>query len=130
MSSGRYMFKPKCVYFSFIVLAVIFQAFAGIFFKYAATTLADMTLASIMTNLFYFLALACMFLQAVVWQQALIHYPLSYAYPFISLVSFVVLIASAVLFGEGITMTNIIGLTMISVGITIISRKATEQRSI
>ncbi|WP_052418756.1 DMT family transporter [Methanolacinia paynteri] len=119
------MFRPKWIYFSFIVLAVIFQASAGIFFKYAAITLAGINLASIMSNLFYILALVCMFLQAVVWQQALIYYPLSYAYPFISMVSFVVLIASAVLFQEGITMTNILGLVLISVGITIVSRKAT-----
>ncbi len=125
MLSEKCMFRPKWIYFSFIVLAVIFQASAGIFFKYAAITLAGINLASIMSNLFYILALVCMFLQAVVWQQALIYYPLSYAYPFISMVSFVVLIASAVLFQEGITMTNILGLVLISVGITIVSRKAT-----
>ena len=62
-------------------------------------------------------------LQAIVWQQALMHYPLSFAYPFMSLVNFVILLSSAILFGEGITITNIIGLVLISIGITMLSRE-------
>jgi multidrug transporter EmrE-like cation transporter len=65
--------------------------------------------------------------QAIVWQQALIHYPLSYAYPFVSLVNFVILIFSALLFKEQITASNILGLILISSGILELSRNLEEE---
>jgi multidrug transporter EmrE-like cation transporter len=108
-------------YFSFIVASIGFQSLSGIFVKYAALSSHSSTLLGILTNIFYLLSLACLFLQAIVWQQALRHFPLSFAYPFMSLVSFVVLISSAILFQEGITVANITGLILISIGITVIS---------
>lgn len=116
----------KNYYFSFILLAILLQSANAIFKKYSAVSLTDATLFAILTNIFYLLALFCLFLQAIVWQQALNHYPLSFAYPFMSLVCFVVLIASAILFQEGITAMNVIGLLFISAGITVLSRQAEE----
>ena len=109
----------------FIFLAILFQATAGILGKYAAMSIsvASSFPLNLITNVFYLFSLLCMFFQAIVWQQALKHYPLSLAYPFMSLVNFVVLIASAVLFGEGITVGNIAGLLLISVGIAVLSRE-------
>lgn len=109
--------------FSFILLAIFFQSAGGISGKFAAITLSDATPFAIIANGFYAVALVCLFLQALVWQQALMHYPLSFAYPFMSLVNFVILLSSAVLFGEGITITNVAGLCLISIGITILSRE-------
>jgi len=109
--------------FSYILLAIFFQSAGGISGKFAALTLSSATPFAIISNGFYIIALGCLFLQALVWQQALIHYPLSFAYPFMSLVNFVILLFSAILFNEGITMTNIIGLCLISVGITVLSRE-------
>ena len=108
--------------FLFLLLAVIFQSFSGILGKYAAMTMADATIASLVTSYFYLGSLACLFLQAIVWQQALVRYPLSFAYPFMSLVNFIVLFSSAVLFHEGISFANIAGLLIISLGITLLSR--------
>ncbi|MDE4907324.1 hypothetical protein L0665_01645 [Methanogenium marinum] len=116
----------------FIFLAIMFQAMAGILGKYAAMSIsvASSFPFSLITNVFYLFSLVCMFFQAIVWQQALKHYPLSLAYPFMSLVNFVVLIASAVLFGEGITVGNIAGLLLISLGIAVLSREfRTDQSS-
>lgn len=110
--------------FSFIILAIFFQSVSGISGKFAAITLSDATLFAIIANGFYIVSLACLFLQAVVWQQALIHYPLSFAYPFMSLVNFVILISSALLFDEGITIANVVGLCLISIGITVLSRES------
>jgi multidrug transporter EmrE-like cation transporter len=110
-------------YFYFIILSIAFQSLGGIFGKYAAISLAIPSLIGIMTNSFYILSLGCLFLQAIVWQQALRHFPLSIAYPFMGLVNFVVLFSSAVLFHEGITLANIIGLILISLGIAIISHE-------
>lgn len=109
--------------FSYILLAIFFQSVGGISGKFAAITLSDATLFAVITNAFYIASLACLFFQAVVWQQALVYYPLSFAYPFMSLVNFVILLPSAVLFDEGITITNIVGLSLISIGITVLSRE-------
>jgi len=113
-------------YFFFIIVSILLQSCNAILKKYAATSIHEVTIITIVTNVFYILALVCLFLQAVVWQQALNHYPLSFAYPFMSLVNFVVLVTSAVLFHEGVTVTNVLGLVIISLGITILSRQAKE----
>jgi len=112
-------------YWIYIVFPIIFQAIAGISGKYAAMSMSVTSSfpLNLITNVFYLFSLVCMFFQALVWQQALKHYPLSLAYPFMSLVNFVVLIASAVLFGEGITVGNIAGLMLISIGIVVLSQE-------
>jgi len=120
------MVKSKYAYFSFIVLAIVFKSLGAISGKCAAITLSEVAISSIITNIFYIFAIVCLFIQAIVWQQALMHYPLSFAYPFISIVNFIVLIASAVLFQEGITPMNVVGMTIISVGITVLSRNNGE----
>ena len=110
-------------YFSFIILAIAFQSLSGIFGKYAALSLPAPSLMGIVTNAFYILSLGCLFLQAIVWQQALRHFPLSVAYPFMGLVNFVVLFSSAILFQEGVTLANIVGLVLISMGIAVLSHE-------
>ncbi len=107
--------------FSLIILSIAFQSLAGIFGKYAALSLNATSFIGIVTNAFYILSLGCLFFQAVVWQQALRHFPLSFAYPFLGLVNFVVLISSAILFQEGVSSANIIGLVLISAGIVVLS---------
>ena len=114
---------PNPRHFSFIILSIAFQSLGGIFGKYAALSLDVPSFTGIVTNIFYILSLGCLFLQAIVWQQALRHFPLSYAYPFLGLVNFVVLFSSAILFQEGITSVNIIGLVLISAGIVVLSQE-------
>lgn len=108
--------------FVFIILCILLQAASGIFGKFAALSTADMSIYFILTNIFYLLSIFCLMFQALFWQQALSYYPLSFAYPFMSLVNFVVLISSCYFFQEGITFNNIVGLTFISIGITLLSR--------
>ncbi|WAI01201.1 DMT family transporter [Methanogenium organophilum] len=116
----------------FIILAILFQAMAGITGKYAAMSISILSSfpLNILTNMFYIFSLVCMVFQALVWQQALKHYPLSLAYPFMSIVNFVILIASAVLFSEGITVENIIGLLLISIGIAVLSREFKNRQTL
>ena len=113
-------------YFSFIIGSVAFQSLGGIFGKYAALSLNDQTFTGIVVNAFFILSLGCLFLQAVVWQQALRHFPLSVAYPFMGLVNFVILFSSAALFNEGVTWANIMGLVIIFVGIVVLSRETRD----
>ena len=108
--------------FIFIVSAILFQACGGIFGKYASMMIERFSIFSVISNTFYMLSLGCMFLQAIVWQQALKHYHLSFAYPFMSLVNFVILFPAFLLFNESITSMNIIGLVVISAGIYVLSR--------
>lgn len=110
--------------FLFVISSILLQAAGGIFGKYAALSAKDTSLLSLMSNLFYLFFILCLILQAFFWQQALSHYPLSFAYPFMSLVNFVVLIASYFLFNESITLNNIIGLILISSGILVLSRRS------
>jgi multidrug transporter EmrE-like cation transporter len=107
-------------YFFFIILSIAFQSLGGIFGKYAALSLSVITVSGIITNVFYIFSLGCLILQAIVWQQALRHYPLSVAYPCISLTNFVVLFSAAVLFKEDITYANIFGLILVTTGIFVL----------
>lgn len=120
-------FETKSIFlFGSIIFSVLLQAGSGICGKYSAMTVKDTSLFITVTNGFYFLSLIFLVLQAIVWQLALIHYPLSYAYPFVSLVNFVILIFSAILFQEQITSYNVLGLIFISFGILILSRSFGE----
>ncbi len=123
MSSEKWTYKMKPRFnFIFIVLSILFQTCGGIFGKYVSMTIDSLTILSVISNTFYILSLCCMFLQAIIWQQALKHYRLSFAYPFMSLVNFVILFPAYFLFNESITTANIIGLAVISTGIYVLSR--------
>jgi multidrug transporter EmrE-like cation transporter len=107
--------------FLFIILSILSQAGGGICGKYASMTINNSPIAVVLSP-FYTAAIGFMVLQAISWQQALKHYPLSFAYPFISLVNFVILFSAFFLFGETITIYNILGLIIISIGIFILTR--------
>ena len=84
--------------------------------------LDSFNIIAVISNTFYMMSLICLFLQAIVWQQVLKHYHLSFAYPFMSLVNFAILVPAFLLFNESITSMNIIGLVVISAGIYVLSR--------
>jgi multidrug transporter EmrE-like cation transporter len=109
--------------FLFIFLSVIFQSLGGIFGKYAALSLSAQPTLSILTNFFYIVSLGCLCFQGIVWQQALLHFPLSIAYPCLSFTNFVVLLVSAILFQEKITSPNVFGLVFITIGIIVLFHK-------
>ncbi|WP_421908312.1 EamA family transporter [Methanolacinia petrolearia] len=115
------MFKKKSFYFLFIILSILFQSLSGIFGKYAAISMQTTSFIEIIINIFYILSLICLCLQAIVWQQALKYYDISFAYPFQSLTMFVILIFSKVFFQELISELNVIGISIIIFGIFLIS---------
>ena len=108
--------------FIYVILAIIFQALSGVCSKYASTSIDNHSLISIVSNIFYIASIICLIIQAFVWQMSLRQYDLSFIYPFISLVNFVILFLSYILFNESITVTNILGLLIISAGIYLLSR--------
>lgn len=109
-------------YFVYIVLSILFQSLNGVFAKYVAVSLSGFGITAVIFNLFYILGIACLAMQALVWQQALKHYDISFAYPFMSIVNFIILLFSFLLFNESITIANIVGLTIISCGIYLLSK--------
>lgn len=122
MSNFGYIMRKKSLPLVFIFLSILFQASGGIFGKYASTTLDSFDITAVISNSFYILALLCMLFQAIVWQQVLKHYHLSFAYPLMSLVNFVILLPAFWLFNESITVANIIGLGFISGGVYFLSK--------
>jgi uncharacterized membrane protein len=112
----------------FVLLSILFQAFSGIFGKYAALSLNPSGLLSIFSNSFYLLSIGCMILQAVVWQIALTEFDISLVYPFQSITMIVVLFLSFLLFGETISAFNITGITIIFIGIFILCRDIPRRR--
>lgn len=117
-----YNYRFKNYGFLFIILSILFQATGGAFGKYASNTIDNLTILEIMSNTFYLFSIICMILQAIVWQQALRYYQLSFAYPFMSLVNFVILFYAHLLFDENIRIMNVIGLTIISSGVYFLSK--------
>jgi multidrug transporter EmrE-like cation transporter len=114
--------RPK-IHLYLLILSILIQAFGAICTKYAAEfgsseTLIDIPLYLIM----YLFILGGMGLQVIVWQYALKYYPLSFAYPFRSLVSFIVLISAFVLFHESISLMNVAGLSVVTLGIFFLAR--------
>ncbi len=109
-------------YFAFILLSIIFQASGWAFSELVAQTTAGFSVSAIISNSYYQVSLALLLLQAIVWQQALKHYPLSYAYPMMSLVNFLVLFIAAFYFAEQVTILNVVGLSIISFGVLLLSQ--------
>ena len=109
--------RPK-IHLHLLVLSILIQAVGAILTKYAAMGTTYEGFYGIPFELvFYGIILACMGLQVLVWQYALRYYPLSFAYPFRSLVSFIVLFSAFVLFNESVTVMNVVGLSVITLGV-------------
>lgn len=106
------------IHLHLLVLSIFIQAFGAICTKYAAEwNSSDLFLGIHVDLIIYLIILVSMGLQVVVWQYALKYYSLSFAYPFRSLVSFFVLFSAVLLFNETITLMNILGLSVITVGV-------------
>lgn len=113
---------PK-IHLHFLILSILIQAFGAICTKYAAESSSSATFLGLPLYLsIYVIILGGMGLQVIVWQYALKFYPLSFAYPFRSLVSFIVLIAAVLLFHESVSVMNIVGLSVITVGVFFLAR--------
>lgn len=109
---------PVKIHLYLLIFSIIITAFAAICTKFAAEITPSTTFFGMNTILLiYLIILGAMGLQVIFWQQSLKYYSLSFAYPFRSMVSFIVLFSAYFLFGESITLLNIVGLAIISLGI-------------
>jgi len=110
--------SPIKIHLLLLIISILIQAFGAVCTKYAAGLAPSSTVFGINTTLIiYCIILGGMGLQVFFWQAALRYYSLSFAYPFRSLVSFIVLLAAFFLFQESVTLFNVVGLIIISMGI-------------
>jgi multidrug transporter EmrE-like cation transporter len=112
----------------YLILSLVFQSLAVYFGKAAAVELKEFAFSSIITSPNYLLSLACLGLQAFVWQLALRKYPLFLAYLFMSGIYGITLAVSVLFFHENATPGNILGTLIITAGIVflIIGQKGKE----
>ena len=111
------------IHLHLLILSILIQAFGAICTKYAAESNPHDAIFGIpLYIIIYFFILGGMGLQVIVWQYALRYYTLSFAYPFRSLVSFIVLLAAFLLFHESVSLMNITGLSVITVGVFFLAR--------
>ncbi len=114
---------PSTNHLYLLIFSIFIQAFGAVCTKYAAESTGTTLFFGIRIEfIIYFLILGGMGLQVIFWQKSLKYYSLSFAYPFRSLVSFIVLISAYIFFRESITFFNIVGLTIISLGIYFLVR--------
>jgi uncharacterized membrane protein len=104
----------------------VFYVLAWVSMKLAAENLSISSLYSLHTNLFLPVSALAIALAAIIWVQVLKHYPLSIAYPASSLSGFIIFVIAAFYFNEGATIQNVIGLTVISFGLLILSSSAED----
>lgn len=93
------------------------------FGKQAAVSMERYDVGSVVTNYYYFVALACLGFQALTWQIALTKHPLSYAYFFMTGVFVTVFGLSFFVFDETLTPQNIVGAVLIAGGIYVMTRQ-------
>ncbi len=111
------------VAFLFLLLSLLFQASAMVLGKTAALRMETPSLSAFLGSPWYLASLACLALQALVWQLVLRELRLFVAYLFTSLNYFMVLAASWVFFRERVSSLNVIGAAVIVAGVYLVLRE-------
>lgn len=118
MIMGR--FRPLSPYW-YIVFAIVIRSITQVLFKLVAVGPSGENYLSLFMSPLFYIVCGFFVLLTWTWQMALAHFPLSFVYPFTSIVFVTLLITSSLIFKEQITLTNILGATVIVIGIIIVS---------
>jgi len=78
-------------------------------------------------SIWYLGSLTALGVQAIVWQQALKRYPLSFAYPFMSAVFLIIPVVSVVVFDESLSAGQVVGAVLIAAGTVQLTRCIPDQ---
>ncbi|CAI9003619.1 undecaprenyl phosphate-alpha-L-ara4N flippase subunit ArnE [Brevibacillus sp. IT-7CA2] len=111
-----------------IIISVVLSACGQVAMKMGASSLSsnsDMLLLKFLhyfTNLPIMVGLALYGLSAFIWIAALEKVQLSYAYPMAALGYVLVAVLSFLIFNEPLSLTRIVGLAIIVVGVVVISQ--------
>ena len=106
--------------------SAILQTGALVFGKIAALQMATFHPAEVARNGPYWLSLACMGIQAVLWPQVLRRFPLFWSYLFTSTIYLAIPVVSWSVFKEPISHWNLIGSVLIVCGILTIFSDSRE----
>lgn len=108
-----------------IVLSVLCQLGAVLLLKQLALVLPVFSIVGAGVHPLFWAAIACLGMQALLWQQVLARYPLSVVYPLNSIIYPASLIAGWMIFGEALTVPRLAGSAVILLGIWLMSSRRT-----
>jgi drug/metabolite transporter (DMT)-like permease len=106
-----------------IVLSVLCQLGAVLLLKQLAVVLPVFAVAGVALHPLFWAAIACLGLQAIIWQRVLARHPLSMVYPLNSMIYPASLVAGWALFGEALTLPRLAGSAVILLGIWLMSSR-------
>jgi multidrug transporter EmrE-like cation transporter len=118
-------------YIPLILSGVLLNAFAQVFLKqgmikvghFAFTWSNVLPVAmSVGSNSFIILGLCCYVVSFVLWMLVLSRVEVSFAYPFLSVGYVVTALAGYLAFNERLSLTRILGIALICLGVVLISR--------
>lgn len=118
-------------YLPLILFGVFLNAAAQLFLKKGMTEIGvfdfsfsslPRTALAIMTNLPVLGGLFCYVVSVIVWLMVLSRVEVSYAYPLLSVGYIVTAIAGYYLFGEALTLTRVLGIFVIILGVYLVMR--------
>lgn len=118
-----------------VLVSVVLAAAGQLTFKAALNDIGELELSvqmfvDLLTNPTMLLGLVIFGSSMLLWLLALMKADLSFVYPFLSLAYFLVPLGGVVLFGEELTITRVVGVVVIVVGLLVIARSEQERKSV
>lgn len=104
-----------------VFVSLFLKAFAEAASKIAA--IQSISFSSLLFNYWYWLALGASVVQAVCWLFALRYIPVSVAYPVLSLSLLSAVIVGSSYFDEVISLSEVVGLGLVILGVYLILKK-------
>lgn len=104
-----------------LALFIVLRTLNQILFKHVALGPGGADYFALLLDPLFYVACSIFFAQAVVWLMVLKRLALSVAYPFTSVTFITILASGAMFFGESITLGNVLGATIIMVGVVVIA---------
>ena len=108
-----------------IILSVLCQLGAVLLLKQLALVLPVFSIVGTGLHPLFWAAIACLGMQAVLWQHVLARHPLSVVYPLNAMIYPASLLAGWMIFGEALTLPRLAGSAVILHGIWLMSSRQT-----
>jgi len=112
-----------------IISCVLINCAAQLFIKKGMLLVGEITMGNftqslmpMLTNIYLWLAMICYVVSFGLWMAILSKVEVSFAYPFLSIGYIFTAIFGYYLFGEDLSLTRIIGILVICIGVYLISR--------
>lgn len=112
-----------------ILLSVLLNCAAQLFIRKGMLIIGEIgvsklisNLSNMICNLWLWTAMVCYAVSILLWMAVLSKVEVSFAYPFLSIGYVVAAIIGWQLFGESLSLTRIVGILVICVGVYLISR--------